>query len=157
MKRVVALLMTMVLLVGCGSAMAESTFFSSSVLSTVDYTVDDWTGSATSRAAFAVVAAVEYMTELGSSFELDYTKDIYVCKTGEMVGVLFCISGGEYAYLLYSPDYGIIFYDPEQDLGNDSLVIETALKQTADAYYTVTTSEFSAVASSLADAIADDE
>ncbi len=158
MKRVVALLMTLVLLAGCSSALAESTFFSSTVLSAMDYDVDAWTENSTTRAAFAVIAAVEYMTERDSTFDIDFDKDIFVSKAEDMVGLLFCISGDStYTYLLYSPELGIFLYDPEQDLGTDSTAIKAALAQTADSYYTVTATEFATVATSIANAIDSEE
>lgn len=156
MKRMVALFMTLILLAGCTSVLAESQSFTPIILPLLEYSASDWTDNSTSRAFLAVMTLVEYNVAVDENMEIDYMQDIFVSIDDDMLFISFCKEGGSYLMLGYAPDTGLMYHDPTQNFGTSSSAMKAALEHTQTTTYIVSLSDLVEASEALASIFSDE-
>lgn len=112
MKKILATILTVVLLFGCVTCAQAETNFQSTLMSEMNWTSEEWTEK-DNRALTAGMFILEFLMQDSDQYEevlnqLTVNGDGYICCYGSCVDVYLLMMDGRYRNLFFSPQTGVV-------------------------------------------------
>ena len=129
-KRLVALVLCVMMLLGCTAARADYNYFFPDWLSKFDFSESTCRSSSFNRSALAALAILDYSTSVSNAYEVDFSQPVYVSNFPSDSGdssryVDFFTKSGIHVRLFINS--AVVLYDVDTDIPSYVKTINTMI------------------------------